>query len=171
MPNEKGQYPEADLKQIKKWKKELTIRDLLRHQGGFPPDPKYSAPFLYDDEVPEGESYPENPLFAGNTPGKETTKATVDMICRTPLWYEPGTKTVYSDLDYMILGLVVEKTTGEKLDTWLKKTFWDPMGLTHITYNPLRNGFAKDDAHRMWQSLPPSCSAADMAGTAISHRT
>ena len=145
VPNEKGQYPEADLKQIKKWKKELTIRDLLRHQGGFPPDPKYCAPFLYDDDIPEGESYPENPLFAGNKPGKATTKATVDMICRTPLWYEPGTKTVYSDLDYMILGLVVEKTTGEKLDAWLKKTFWDPMGLTHITYNPLRNGFTKND--------------------------
>ena len=145
VPNEKGQYPEADLKQIKKWKKELTIRDLLRHQGGFPPDPKYCAPFLYDDEIPEGESYPENPLFAGNKPGEATTKATVDMICRTPLWYEPGTKTVYSDLDYMILGLVVEKTTGEKLDAWLKKTFWDPMGLTHITYNPLRNGFTKND--------------------------
>ena len=74
VPNEKGQYPEADLKQIKKWKKELTIRDLLRHQGGFPPDHKYSAPFLYDDEVPEDESYPENPLFAGNKPGKETTR-------------------------------------------------------------------------------------------------
>lgn len=59
------------------------------------------------------------------------------MICRTLLDYQPGTKTVYSDADYMILGLVVEKITGEDLDTWLKKTFYQPLGLTHITYNPL----------------------------------
>ncbi len=145
VPNEKGERPEADLKEIKKWKEELTIRDLLRHQGGFPPDPKYCAPLLYKKDLAEGESYPENLLFAGNTPGEKTRQATIDMICKTPLWYEPGTKTVYSDVDYMILGLVVEKTTGESLDTWLRKTFWDPMGLTHITYNPLRNGFSKED--------------------------
>ena len=67
------------------------------------------------------------------------------MICKTPLWYEPGTKTVYSDADYMILGLVVEQVTGEDLNSWLRKTFWEPMGLTHITYNPLKNGFTKED--------------------------
>lgn len=44
VPNEKGETPEADLDEIKKWKAEVTIRDLLRHQGGFPADPKYSAP-------------------------------------------------------------------------------------------------------------------------------
>ena len=67
------------------------------------------------------------------------------MICRTPLDYEPGTKTLYSDLDYMILGLVVEKITGEDLDTWLKRIFYEPMGLRHITYNPLQNRFKKED--------------------------
>ena len=35
--------------------------------------------------------------------------------------------------------------TGEDLDVWLKETFWDPIGLNHITYNPLDNGFEKDD--------------------------
>lgn len=145
VPNAKGEYPQADLDEIKTWKWELTIRDLLRHQGGFPADPKYSSPFLYKEELAEGESYPENLLFAGNIPGQETRQATIDMICRTPLWYEPGTKTLYSDVDYMILGLVVEQVTGESLDTWLKKTFWEPMDLTHITYNPLRNGFTKED--------------------------
>lgn len=145
VPNAKGEYPQADLDEIKAWKWELTIRDLLRHQGGFPADPKYSSPFLYKEELAEGESYPENQLFAGNIPGEETRQATIDMIRRTPLWYEPGTKTLYSDVDYMILGLVVEQVTGESLDTWLKKTFWEPMDLKHITYNPLRNGFAKED--------------------------
>ena len=134
-----------DLDTIKKWKSELTVRELLKHQGGFPADPKYCAPQLYKDGLGPGEDYPENPLFAGNVPSEETKQATVEMICKTPLDYKPGTKTVYSDADYMILGLVVEKVTGQDLDTYLKKTFYEPMGLTHITYNPLRNGFSKDD--------------------------
>ncbi|MBP5282215.1 MAG: serine hydrolase, partial [Lachnospiraceae bacterium] len=37
----------ADLDTIKKWKSELTVRDLLRHQGGFMADQKYSSPKLY----------------------------------------------------------------------------------------------------------------------------
>lgn len=134
-----------DLDTIKKWKSELTVRELLKHQGGFPADPKYCAPKLYKNGLAPGEDYPENPLFAGNVPSEETKQATIDMIRKTPLDYKPGTKTVYSDADYMILGLVVEKVTGQDLDTYLKKTFYEPMGLTHITYNPLRNGFSKDD--------------------------
>ncbi len=134
-----------DLETIKSWKAELTIRDLLRHQGGFPADPRYSAKQLYKEDLEEGEDYPENPLFAGNGSDEETRNATIEMIRKTPLDYEPGTKTVYSDVDYMILGLVVEKITGEGLDSWLKKTFYEPLGLSHITYNPLEHGFTKDD--------------------------
>lgn len=50
--------------------------------------------------------------------------------------YKPGTKTVYSDVDYMLLAFAIEAITGKGLDAFLKETFWDPMGLTHTTYNP-----------------------------------
>ena len=135
----------ADLKTIKKWKEKLTVRDLLRHQGGFPADPRYPAPYIYKADLEEGETYPENPLFAGNGADEKTKRATVEAIFKTPLEYEPGTKTVYSDVDYMILGLVVEQVTGQDLNTWLKETFWEPMGLTHITYNPLKENFQAED--------------------------
>ena len=132
---------EEDLETLKSWKRELTVRDLLRHQGGLPASPRYGSPQLYNPDGP----YPDNPLFAGNGADEETRQATVEMICRTPPVYEPGTQTVYSDLDYMILGLVIEKITGEGLDAWMKETFYEPMGLDHITFNPLKNGFTADD--------------------------
>ena len=135
----------TDLDTIKSWKAELTIRDLLMHQGGFPADPKYCAPYLYKEDLEDGEYYPENPLFAGNGADDKARQATIDMICKTPLDYEPGTQTVYSDVDYMILGLVVESITGKDLDTYLKETFYDPLELDHITYNPLDHGFTPDD--------------------------
>ena len=71
--------------------------------------------------------------------------AVAEAICKAPLVYEPGTKTVYSDVDYMLLGLIVEQVTGKDLNTFLKETFWQPLGLTHITYNPLDNGFTAND--------------------------
>ncbi|MCR5788517.1 MAG: penicillin binding protein PBP4B [Lachnospiraceae bacterium] len=137
-----GDDPGIDPETMKEWKAALTIRDLLRHQGGFPADPKYPSPLLYKEDT---DVYPENPLFAGNGADEETKIATIEMIGKTPLNYEPGTKTVYSDLDYMILGLVVEKVTGKDLNSYLKETFWEPMGLTHITYNPLQQGFEASD--------------------------
>ena len=59
--------------------------------------------------------------------------------------YEPGTKTLYSDVDYMLLDFVIEQLTGSRLDDYLAQVFWQPMGLTHITYQPLQHGFSPND--------------------------
>ncbi len=47
---------EASLGTIKAWKARLTIRDLLRHQGGFPAGARYCAPLLYKEDLEEGET-------------------------------------------------------------------------------------------------------------------
>ncbi len=135
-------YDDApSLEDIKAWKSELTIRDLLCHEGGFPASPRYYAPYEYTGSEMEAE----NPLYAGNGADEETKQATIGAICRTPLLYEPGTRTVYSDVDFMVLGLIVEQVTGMDLDSYLKQTFFEPMGLERITYRPLENGFEAGD--------------------------
>ena len=137
---------DSDPEVQKEWKAELTLRDLLKHQGGFPPDPRYFNPWLNTEKQEYDPTWSiPNKLFAGNGGDEETRRETVAAICRTPLMYEPGTKTMYSDVDYMLLGIVIEQVTGTDLDTYLKETFLQPMGLTHITYNPLGNGFSAED--------------------------
>ncbi len=139
-------YQDAEdpgLETMKEWKAELTVRDLLCHQGGFPASPRYCNPYVDAVSQRYGKEY-ENILFAGNDASEATREATVDAICRTPLMYEPGTKTLYSDVDYMILGLVVESVTGKGLDEYVKETFYEPLGLKHITFTPSKNGFSKD---------------------------
>ena len=86
-----------------------------------------------------------NLVFSGWDGSAATRAATLKSIFKTPLMYKPGTKTVYSDVDYMLLAFAIEAITGKGLDAFLKETFWDPMGLTHTTYNPLLNGFAAND--------------------------
>lgn len=125
---------EADKRQILAWKSRLTIRDALMHQAGFDPDPQY-----HNDRFNQLTQTPEagvsNPLFS------QDRASTLEMVLASPLTYEPGTQTKYSDVDYMLLCFILEKAAGQRLDQFLKEKFWNPMGLTHITYNPLDNGF------------------------------
>ena len=123
--------------QIMAWKETLTIQNILEHQAGFDPDPQYHND-QFDQITQKPAAGVANELFSQD---RETTKK---MVIATPLVYAPGTKTVYSDVDYMLLCFVIEQVTGKGIQEYLKETFWDPMGLTSITYNPLDNGFTKD---------------------------
>lgn len=137
-------YENPGLKVNKQWKAELTLRDILRHQAGFPADPQYHND-SFDQCSQKTVPGATNVLFSGWDGSAATRAATLKSIFKTPLMYEPGTKTVYSDVDYMLLAFAIEAITGKGLDAFLKETFWDPMGLTRTTYNPLQNGFAPND--------------------------
>lgn len=137
-------YENPGLAVNKQWKAELTLRDILRHQAGFPADPQYHND-SFDQCAQKTVPGAVNVLFSGWDGSAATRAATLKSIFKTPLMYKPGTKTVYSDVDYMLLAFAIEAITGKGLDAFLKETFWDPMGLTHTTYNPLLNGFAAND--------------------------
>ncbi len=127
-----------DYETQKAWKRAMTVRNLLCHQAGFPADPHYFHPD-YDMS-----------LLANGEPGSNlcyavTREDTRDAVFKTPLFYEPGSRTVYSDVDYMLLTFVVEQITGRRLDEYMKETFYIPLGLNHITYLPTENGFAPGD--------------------------
>ena len=77
-------------------------------------------------------------LQAASTQDKQTT---LEMIKRTPLDYPPGTKHVYSDVDYMILGFIIEAVTAMPLDVYVEKHIYQPLGLKHTVFNPLLKGF------------------------------
>ncbi len=117
------------LSENKKMKANITVRDVLRHQAGFPSGPQNMT----------------NQKKLSTSPTDATRKDTLKQIFMTPLMYEPGTELVYSDLDYMLLDFCVEEITGMRIDQYLEEIFWKPMGLTHITYNPMENGFSADD--------------------------
>lgn len=133
-----------DLETIKDWKRNLTIKQLLLHRGGFPASPKYFNPYV-DQTKQEYNPDMVNELFSSYDGDTEAKEATIKAINKTPLMYEPGSKTLYSDVDYMILGVIVEKVSGKSLDQYLKDEFATPLGLTRISYNPLQNGYSQKD--------------------------
>ena len=129
---------EEEKAQILAWKSQLTVRDILKHQAGFDPDPQYHND-KFNQLTQKPDANVDNPLFSQD---RDTTR---NMVLASPLTYEPGTKTVYSDVDYMLLCFIIEQVAGMGMDEFLDQAFWTPMGLDHITYNPLDHGFSKDD--------------------------
>lgn len=122
-----------------KGKNVLTVKEILQHQAGFPADPQY-------------HNIDYNPQTGKTEPGSKANAAlftqhrneALSKIIATPLDYMPGTKTVYSDVDYMLLGFIVEQVTGQRLDEYVAQSYYNPMGLTHVSFNPLQHGFTKD---------------------------
>jgi len=45
--------------------------------------------------------------------------------------FAPGTREGYSDGNYMLLGLVVERVSGQPLGAYLQSTIFGPLGMTH----------------------------------------
>ncbi|MCR4961035.1 MAG: penicillin binding protein PBP4B [Lachnospiraceae bacterium] len=137
-------YEFPGLETEQEWKSRLTIRDVLCHEAGFPADPRYHSEY-YDPSIDKRVDAPVNPLYMGAGADDKTREQTLKMLFKTPLMYEPGTQTVYSDVDYMLLSFVIEKITGQDLESFLKTVFWEPMELDHICFNPLKNGFSPND--------------------------
>lgn len=120
-----------------KGKDDLTVKEILQHQAGFPADPQYQNR-NYDPKDPDKPKKNANKkLYTQNR------KKVMSKIIATPLEYKPGTKTMYSDVDYMLLGFIVEKVTGQRLDKYMKQTYYQPLNLQHTTFQPLEHGFDK----------------------------
>ena len=49
---------------------------------------------------------------------------------------EPGAGFEYSDLGYVVLGALVEKASGEPLDVFARKSFYEPLEMRDTTFSP-----------------------------------
>lgn len=107
----------------------IKIKDLLTHSAGFADSIKFYLP--------------DNPY--GIEFHSLDREKTLKLLEKAPLEYPTGTKTVYSDTDYMLLGYIIENVTGVKLDEYVEKNIYKPLGLTHTVFKPLEKGFSKQD--------------------------
>jgi beta-glucosidase-like glycosyl hydrolase/CubicO group peptidase (beta-lactamase class C family) len=55
------------------------------------------------------------------------------------LAYEPGTKSVYSDLGFFLLGEVLERVAGEPLDAFVTRRVFEPLGMTSTMFCPSKD--------------------------------
>lgn len=68
----------------------------------------------------------------------------IEQIIDSPL--NPDEGYLYSDLGFILLGDLVEHVSGQRLDIFVEKHFYEPMGLCNTHFLPLDNGI---DTHRI----------------------
>jgi SSS family transporter len=96
-------------------KQSVTIRELLTHYSGLPPDV----------ELKDG--------WGLAAPDKaEGVRRAMESSLKTT----PGTHFEYSDINFITLGVLVEKISGETLDGYAQKHIFGPLGMTHTRYLP-----------------------------------
>ena len=60
----------------------------------------------------------------------------MDEIYNDSLIYPTGTKMVYSDLNFILMGKIIEKVTGTTLDKFCEKNIFKPLGMNSTMFNP-----------------------------------
>jgi CubicO group peptidase (beta-lactamase class C family) len=61
-----------------------------------------------------------------------TAHAIIDQWAKKPLDFEPGTKYQYSNTNFVIAGLIVEKASGMPLVEFLKRRIFTPLGMKSV---------------------------------------
>jgi CubicO group peptidase (beta-lactamase class C family) len=92
----------------------VSIRQMLHHTSGIMDDYELLklAGWVYGDAVSEHDS-----LWA---------------LTRMPeLNFAPGTRMSYSNGNYLLLGLVVKRVSGQPLGAYLQSTIFGPLGMIH----------------------------------------
>ena len=102
-------------------KAKITVRMILTHSGGF----EAFAPLWRE--------------FRGRS-------AYLAQINSRPLAYAPGDSTVYSDWDFVLMGLIIERITGMTLDQFVATRVWQPLQLHDTGFNPLASGALPADS-------------------------
>jgi CubicO group peptidase (beta-lactamase class C family) len=96
------------------WRKTVTIRNLLTHSSGLPAHKDYFLTLHSKREF-------------------------IAAICRESLEYAPGTKTVYSDLGFILLGEILERATGKTVDQLAHEQIFAPLDMSSTMFNPPKN--------------------------------
>jgi CubicO group peptidase (beta-lactamase class C family) len=102
-------------------KAHITVRMIITHSGGF-------------------EAFA--PLWREHR-GRADYLAQINA---RPLAYVPGDSTIYSDWDFVLMGLIIEHITGMPLDQFVSSRVWQPLNMHDTGFNPLSSGAMPADS-------------------------
>jgi CubicO group peptidase (beta-lactamase class C family) len=102
-------------------RKSIKIKHLLNMSSGLYADDN-------DDNAP------------GNTGNWLLKDNWVDFAMSLPTSFAPGDKYVYTDVCPMLIGAIIEKTSGMKLSEFAKKNLFEPLGIREFYWYTAPNG-------------------------------
>lgn len=95
----------------------VTIHHLLTHSSGIP-------------------SYTSQPnFFKEVSRDPYSVDEFIEKYCSGDLEFEPGSRYLYNNSGYFLLGAIIEKVTGKKYEEVLKENILDPLGMKNTGYD------------------------------------
>ena len=98
---------------------QVTVDHLLSMRSGLP------------DYVPTVLGYPPHPA---NLQRYFAPEELVQLALKEPPRAKPGTRMRYCNTDYILLGLIIEKVTGQRVDAQLWQRIFAPLDLTETEF-------------------------------------
>ncbi|MEK7552806.1 MAG: serine hydrolase domain-containing protein, partial [Patescibacteria group bacterium] len=83
-----------------------------------------------------------------------SAEAIWETVFKAPLKCPPGSHHVYANPTALLIGLVVEKVTGSRLDRLAAEKFFNPLGMARTNYSPethLSAGIAPTEIDDIWR--------------------
>jgi len=105
-------------------KEGVTIRHLLTHSSGLRPLRFFHEEML-ERERKKGERWIGEPA---------ARPWVIERICKSKPVHGPGEAAVYGDLDFIVLGALVEAVAGEPLDEFCRTRLFEPLGLADLGF-------------------------------------
>ena len=99
-------------------KADITIDMLLRHTSGLPSYKEYYKKIIKNHEDP--------------------VKYLRQLIVNEPLENRPGVNQVYSDLGFMVLSWIIEKTSNQRLDNFVLNQIYYPLKIKDLFFIDLK---------------------------------
>ena len=128
-------------------KEDITVRQLLIHHSGLKEDLDLAAPW-------------------------EGRESAFRMAHEEKLIFPPGSKFLYSDINFISLGEIVERVSGSTIDKYCAAHIFSPLKMTHTAFLPPRGWLPKiaptqyDEHERMLRGVVHDPSARRMGGVA-----
>ena len=96
----------------------ITVRQLLEHTGGWDRDKSFDPMFMSRQIAQAvGTKPPADP------------EAIIRYMLGQPLQFDPGTKSVYSNFGYCVLGRIIAKLTGKTYEQYVREAVLAPLGI------------------------------------------
>lgn len=114
--------------------KKVTIRELLTHTSGI-------------------HSYTSDSAWQKTWNQKLSPDQIINFVAADTFDFEPGTAYRYDNTGYVLLGMVIEKASGQKYAKYLDAQFFKPLGLKETSYCPSKTS---DPAFALGYSKGPT---------------
>ncbi len=109
---------------------ETSVKALLNHSSGFPDWRPYFS-------MMESGSPGQKALSAIESTVENRRRWIYQAIHRESFVYPPGTKNVYSDLGFILLGEILEKKSGQNLSRLFQEKMVRPLRLKDLGFIPI----------------------------------